>query len=411
MISENKKHIVFITAWFYPVNKVASFRINAFAKYLDKHKFDVSVISYNDDNLIQSETIFDRIQVYREKGTSLFQVRRQKVGENWFVHNLKSLNNKIVLYFSKEDYPGWSYSVLKRLIAINNKQKIDCIISSFAPVDSHVAAYQFKRFNPNVKWIADMRDEMSENSYFSNKTKAKLLGWEKKMDIHLNAVVSVSKPILNSFKNSFFNSSIVYSEIRNGYDHNHKPKENFNKKFTLLFAGTFYDQIKPDFFFKALINLENQKKLGDFWEFILLGTHENFSKPNSLKYHLKILPPVNYDEAINQIFAADCNVLILPSNRPKGVYSGKLFDYISAGKPIIALGDKEDVAANLINDLGIGVVVDFYNLEDIEKGILYMYNLWSKKISLNLDPLKIEALHRKNQTLELENLIEKLCNG
>ncbi len=40
-----------------------------------------------------------------------------------------------------------------------------------------------------------------------------------------------------------------------------------------------------------------------------------------------------------------------------------------------------------------------------------MYNLWSKKISLNLDPLKIEALHRKNQTLELENLIEKLCNG
>ena len=44
----------------------------------------------------------------------------------------------------------------------------------------------------------------------------------------------------------------------------------------------------------------------------------------------------------------DANIMLHPRGERKGVYSGKLFDYISAQKPIIACVDKNDVAAELI---------------------------------------------------------------
>ncbi|MFN5416169.1 MAG: hypothetical protein ACK5B9_03870 [Flavobacteriia bacterium] len=404
----NKKHIVLIAAWFYPVNKVASFRINAFAKYLNKEKYDVTVIAYNDDNLAPNETIYDGVNVYREKCTSLFQVRRQKVGENWFTHNLKSLNNKIVLYFSKEDYPGWSNSVLKRLLSINDKQKIDCIISTFAPVDSHIAAMNFKMKYPDIKWIADMRDEMSSNNLISEKDRLKLSFWESQFQQYTDALVTVSAPILNNFKTHFIREEILFREIRNGFDHDLKPLNNFNDCFTFLYAGTFYGKRKPDTFFQALVEMKNEGKLNCIWQIRLLGTHQNFDIPAEIKSNITIVPEKNNSEALTEMFQADCNLLIHPPTGVKGVYTGKLFEYISANKPILALVDKSDVAAELIAEFDSGISVDFYDIEEIKFAIAKIVEQWSNRMVRSYDQNKVFSLHRKNQTKELENLIEEI---
>ena len=77
-------------------------------------------------------------------------------------------------------------------------------------------------------------------------------------------------------------------------------------------------------------------------------------------------------------------------------------------KPIIAIIDKTDVAAQLIQEIGAGFVADFNNIDEIEKAIGDAYQLWKEKKSLPMDKEKIPLLHRKHQVKKLEALIDKL---
>jgi hypothetical protein len=92
----------------------------------------------------------------------------------------------------------------------------------------------------------------------------------------------------------------------------------------------------------------------------------------------------------------------------KGVYTGKLFEYISAQKPILGLIDVEDVAAKLILETKSGEVVDFYNVDEIKKAILEIQEGWRVKKMLSIDAEKVKLLHRREQVKQLEKLIGEL---
>ena len=74
-----------------------------------------------------------------------------------------------------------------------------------------------------------------------------------------------------------------------------------------------------------------------------------------------------------------------PSGR-KGVYSGKVFDYLASNKPILALYDPNDVVGELLADH-----------EGIKEAIVKCYNIWKNRIVLNRDWDKIRQYSRRNQ--------------
>tara|TARA_R110002072_G_scaffold20688_2_gene74814 strand:- start:16037 stop:16372 length:336 start_codon:yes stop_codon:yes gene_type:complete len=105
---------------------------------------------------------------------------------------------------------------------------------------------------------------------------------------------------------------------------------------------------------------------------------------------------------------ADCNLLLVPPMEEKGRFTGKLFDYLSVEKPILAMIDKSDVGATLIKEHNGGVVTDFSDEVEIEKGIISVYELWKNKIFLPIDSDKTKTLHRKHQVNKVKLLIQKL---
>ena len=56
-LKKNKKHIVLISAHFYPIDHIAAYRMNGFVKYLDHSQFDISVITINSDKKTSRERI------------------------------------------------------------------------------------------------------------------------------------------------------------------------------------------------------------------------------------------------------------------------------------------------------------------------------------------------------------------
>ena len=94
--------------------------------------------------------------------------------------------------------------------------------------------------------------------------------------------------------------------------------------------------------------------------------------------------------------AADTLVLVHPKGR-KGVYTGKLFDYLATNKPILAICDPNDVIAELLAETNAGFTADVTDVEDIKSKILQCYSLWKNRQVLPRKWDKIRQYTRKNQ--------------
>jgi len=399
---KEKVKIGLIAYWFPPENGVAVLRMNAFAKYLDKNKYDLTVFTINNGKEKLEETI-DNVKVIRISNPKNKFIINEKLNDYRFIHIFKVIWNVLLLNFIKNKHQAW----LNYLLEILKQYKFEVLISSYAPKEAHLAGLAYKLENVDTLWIADMRDEMSKNLHLKLKVRKELSKLEYEINKYANAITSVSKPILDDFR-KIMPSVKHFAEIRNGFDHELIPTENYNEIFTINYAGIFYGSIKPDTFFNGLLIFLEKNKINIKLQFI--GSNKNFNIPNQLKSKIVFLPKLENKEAVKYIINADCNLLILPKIQRKGVYSGKVFDYLSARKPIIAVVDEEDVAAELILLLNAGFVADFNDIYKIADAIEKAYFWWKDKKGLCRNALEVEQLHRKYQVEKLNTLIDNLLH-
>lgn len=399
----SKKRIALITTWFSPNNGVAVNRMNAFAKYLG-NDFDVEVFTQGEKEWSKN-TDFGAVHYLTSK--SFRSAIKHKSSDNKILHYFKTALNIFANKLNISTYSKWKQKVGVLFEKIHQSNKFDLIISSYAPVEPHEIAFQLKKKFPELFWLADMRDEMSKNPFQSEGLKNQMKKKEIEIASEIDALITVSKPILEGFKTIFPNVK-YFEEVRNGFDHDLVPLKGFNDSFTVVYAGTFYGLIKPDRFFKILIKLIKEGQIDSDLELIFVGTSKNFSIPPELLDRVKFIPKVPYLEALEYVRNADCNLLVGPPYEAKGRFTGKLFDYLSVEKPILALIDTEDVGADLINEFNGGFVAGFYDEEASRNAVLEVYNLWKTKSRLEIDSFKTQELHRKHQVEKLKKIINNM---
>lgn len=400
------KRIALITTWFPPVESVATNRMLAFAEFLSED-FEVEVFSL--DQKERSITWKDSIKVHYSSSNKLFERLKDKQSDGAILHKLKVGTRIILSKFIRNPLLKWQKSTLKKLEIIHNINSFDCIISSFSPQEAHLVAIEFKKKFPTVTWIADMRDEMSANPYIDATTKQTLEKVEKQVNEFADAITSVSEPILIDFK-KLLPKVQYFEEIRNGFNHQFKRNLNDEEKnsvFTLGYFGTFYGKRKPNILMQALSELKQENSDFDFI-FEIVGAHRNFHIPQGLQKNILLSPNLPYREAIQKMATFDCNVQLHPKSEQKGIFTGKLFDYISVQKPVLACVDKTDVAAKLIEEFNSGYVAEFDDLEENKKVILNAYADWKQNKIKFASNEQVESLHRKEQVKKLAQLINKL---
>ena len=402
-----KKNILIISIYYPSIQSIASNRLYSFAKYLDKDKYNIFVHTLNSLQKIEEEK---SVMVNRVENDILFRPLIFTKRTNKMLHYSKVIYNKAIKYFFEDGYRGWTKNSLETLPQWVQDKKIDVIISSYAPTAPHVVALRLKRQFPHLKWIADMRDEMSQGVGLPSKIKSKYEKLEQDIFVYADAVTSVSKPILDEFQNMAKNDNLLFREIRNGYDFKINNKSIKNREFTLSYVGNFHGDINPNNFLEALSQLVNKDKISNF-KIRFIGVKTHFTIPVNLKFKVEVLPSMPHAKAIEEMQNSDTLLLILPKNGRKGVYTGKLFEYLASLRPIIALVDTEDVAASLIRDCNAGYIGDFDNIDQIKDIILRAYTDWTlgKKKDFNLS--LIVKHHRKEQVKRVEKLIEELIDA
>lgn len=412
MKTDSKK--ILLLSCFPPAKQSAFQRINGFATYLSEFGHDVTVLT------LESEARFpfsarDALRIIPISDNTLVRPFMMTKKAPYLIHKAKAVFNILLKKTGYTPYQKWIKNAHEQARQIIINDNIDLIISSFAPTATHQVALELKKEFPAIKWIADMRDEMSCSPYVTGTNKVNIRALEKEILAKADIVTTVSKPILDDFIALKENDTTIFEEIRNGHNveatltHSAK-KPGEEQKCRLAFLGSFYGDIHPHPLFDALKILENtHKEFADKFEVRFIGVNSGIRIPDALSHIVKKQESVDYAQATQIMKNQDGLLLILPNNGRKGVYSGKVFEYIAAGTPLLGIIDPTDVAADLIRESNTGYVADFDKPQDIADMLEKHLTQWQQGIGLKTNHNIIKAHHRREQVRRLNQLIKDHC--
>ncbi|AUC85005.1 glycosyl transferase family 1 [Polaribacter sp. ALD11] len=318
-------------------------------------------------------------------------------------------------FFIPDPKVFWVKPSVKYLQKYLDKNKIDVIISTGPPHSMHLIAQKLHQKN-NIKWLADFRDPWS-NLYYNKEfnqlsfAKNKNLKLEEAVLENADCVLTVS----TSLKEEFAKKAKRVEVITNGFDDEVLASKNviLDLKFSISYIGLLPKQSNPKLLFKVLKelcidNLEFKKNLqlnfiGDISDEV-----KEVIKFNGLEENTKFIGYVSHNKAIEYQKKTQVLLLLIPNvENNKGILTGKLFEYLTAKRPILAIGPEEGDLATILEETNAGVVVNFDNGEKLKSEILEIYQKY-KKNKLTVNSNNIQKYHRKELTKNLASILKSL---
>ena len=402
------KKILIISTFYKPIQCVAANRINAFAKYLHEFGYDVTVLTCSNAEK-DEDVVEDNIRVIRlfNEDRGIFSAFDTNKVEPTIIHYAKCLYNLVIANFVIDAMPKWTNKALDVAVQLLAEEHFDYVLTSALPVGPHIIGMRLKQSYPEVKWIADMRDAISEPRNSTFIYKKRILNLERKVLDECDYLLAVSKPQVELFQNHYKGENVgKFYQIRNGFDFAFEPKRRKSKKalFSIIYAGSFYGAIKPKNFFLALLHVLARKNMKI--KVRIIGNTAPIEIPSELKNIVTEEAAIPYEDVCNEMKNADALLMVTPSCLEKGIYTGKLFDYLGSGIPIIALAPPNDVAGQLIKKANAGYVVANEDIDGIENIIECAYTDWleDKEAMPNVDVIKAHT--RKEQVRRLVHILQ-----
>lgn len=309
----------------------------------------------------------------------------------------------------------WVKSSVKFLQDYLKTNSVDVIISTGPPHSMHLIAQKISKRN-NIKWLADFRDPWTDLYYnnefkqltFAKKRNQKL---EKKVLENADCILTVS----NSLKKDFDKIAKSVEVITNGFDSEVLQDETvtLDSKFTISYIGLLPKQSNPIVFFKVIKKLcDTNEAFKNDVQLLFVGdisaeVHQEIEK-NKLTEITEFKGYVSHKEAIAIQKKTQVLLLLIP-NVPKsaGILTGKLFEYLTAKRPILALGTEDGDLSEILEHTKSGVVIAHENEAKLSTEILRLYQQF-KEGNLSTQSKNIEQYHRQNLTSKLAKLIKSL---
>ena len=420
--------VLIITYYWPPAGGSGVQRWLKFVKYLPG--FDIEPVVYTVDNpsyAILDTTLQNDIpssvkiikQPIKEPNNFLsFFSKKNKKTSAGFLDANPSFLGKIAQYiranyFIPDARKYWIKPSVKYLSNYLKENNIDAIITTGPPHSMHLIGLQLKQ-KLGIKWIADFRDPWTDIDYFhqlplTKKALKKHHQLEKQVVNTADCILVVGKTMKKNYLK--FNKNIEV--LTNGFDGDlNTTKVILDKKFTLVHVGMLNADRNPKILWKVLSELivENENFANDF-QLKLIGKLAKEVTQSIEKHQLatvvKNIDYLPHKEVISHQKSAQ--ILLIAVNKvpsAKGILTGKIFEYLQANRPIIAIAPTDGDLAEIIQATNSGISIGFDDEVKLKKSILELYNAY-KNANLVIDSKGVEQYHRKELTNKLALIIKK----
>ena len=311
---------------------------------------------------------------------------------------------------------------LKRL----EKGDISCLYTTSYPYSDHLMGLKIRKVYPDLPWIADFRDEWTNNPYLLDKPHP---AWRARKECMMERQVleKADRLIANTpvMKRNFaalhpdLDLDRRMQVIPNGYD-----EEDFGQdravgaesRFTITYTGSLYQRRKPDIFLEAAGRLVGSGIIpGDLFRIRFIGSIKDgpirrMIRQNGLDKMVEVLPYMNHRDCIDNMLRSHVLLLLEGGRGSECFYTGKLFEYIRANRPILALVPSKGAAADLIRRTRTGIICDWSDTASVERGIAELYDRWARgTLVLNPDHEEIRKYDRRVLTGKLAGILDKMA--
>lgn len=310
----------------------------------------------------------------------------------------------------------WIRPSIRFLSEYLRKNKIDIIISTGPPHSMHLIARGLKR-KFNIPWIADFRDPWTNIDFYKE---LKLSGvadrihhrLEKSVVQECDYLTIVTKSWGKDFEPLKENRVIV---IPNGFDqedYQNVKDESPDTLFTINHFGVVPPSRNCPELWKAIKEyIDRDDEFGSkirlkFYGHVDHSIKEEITRLNIDQY-FEFIDFIPHKQVANLQRRSQV-LLLLVNNTPNsyGIQTGKVFEYLAAERPILAVGPTGGDSDQLITETGSGMFLQFNDQQKIKEGLKCFWegykNGWTK-----FDPKNISCYSRKELTREMASLMNK----
>lgn len=300
--------------------------------------------------------------------------------------------------FVPDEYIGWLPFAVRTGARVIRQNGIEVIFSSGPPNTTHMIARQLKR-RTGLPWVADLRDlwDQYPDSYnpFRLPARKKLDDYlERKTLLEADALVVVSEEMKNDVlkKMPEIDPSRI-AVITNGYDSadfaNLQP-EGDPEHFTVVHAGSLFAWRSLQPFLSAMrCFFQRCSAARKKFRLKLLGIIPDQERTAiamaGLQENVIIHDYLPYRQALSHIVGADVALLLLGEcGHPANMLTSKLFDYMGARRPILAIGPQGG-AHRLLNTEKLGDAFQEDQTAQIAEALQVHFKAWEqgKAVMLN----------------------------
>jgi glycosyltransferase involved in cell wall biosynthesis len=318
----------------------------------------------------------------------------------------------------------WFATAVPAAVRIVHRERIDALLTTSPPHSSHLIGTAVAAATRRP-WVADFRDSWLANPhrrYEHPGVRAKRVVERRMATLvarRATALVAVTPGIASELRSLDELAGRRIEVIGQGADFDDFAGLRYapGQRFTLVHAGFFFGQRTPRPILTALHDLLRRRPelagrvrirfVGDLrssdreWA-RTLGIDDAWEETGFLPYH----------EALAAQRAADALLLLIPHAGGRGdtVISGKVFEYLAAGRPLLAAVPPGGIAAELIERLGVGRIVDPDDVPGLAAALEALVDGWIGPglADVELPAEERERLSRRARAVELAGLLERV---
>ncbi|MCL6218529.1 glycosyl transferase family 1 [Zunongwangia pacifica] len=330
----------------------------------------------------------------------------------------QSFMQKLMLYirgnfFIPDARKFWIKPSVRFLKSYLEKTNIDTIITTGPPHSLHLIGLGLKK-ELLLRWISDFRDPWTQIGYQKDLKLTKNSA-EKHQKLEKEVLKAADQIITTSFttKKEFASKTTKPIEvITNGFDSELNTNSILDENFSISHIGSLLSGRNPKLLWKVLaeISEENENFRTNF-KLKLYGAVSDevvqSIKEAGLENNLILGGYISHSKAIAVQKESQLLLLIeINSEETKGIIAGKLFEYLAAKRPILAIGPGEWDVSKIIEETASGKSFQYHQDSALKEYILSSYQKYRENQLLS-DSKNIEDYHRKNLTKKLAKLIKK----
>ena len=422
------KKVLIVTYYWPPAGGPGVQRWLKFVKYLPE--FGVEPIVYIPENAHYPlkdpsfvEEIPENVKVYcypikEPYGLAriFFRKKTQRISAGIIRSKNQSLVEKCMLwirgnFFIPDARKNWVAPSVKFLEGVIEKEGLETIITTGPPHSLHLIGLQLKK-NKSLKWITDFRDPWTSIGYHKKlrltaRSKRKHKQLEREVMAQADHIITTSETTLMEFMEI---SETPGTVITNGYEGDYDGGVPLDSNFTLSHIGSLLSGRNPKNLWKVLSELVLENR--DFDQKLrlqLAGTVSDDILESIKSYGLwdntELLGYLSHKEALALQRRSQVLLLVeIDSEETRGILPGKLYEYMAAKRPILALGPKLWEANRIISETRSGSTFDHTDEKHLKNVILEWFKQYQEN-KLQTQSVGVEKYSRKQLAKRLSKLL------